>query len=73
MPLPVYQNMVNLIVGFPIWRGPSIFLDVAMWKFLDVTKSTALTPLSVLFSCKFLISYCQFKNVFLAYFGIEMS
>jgi hypothetical protein len=32
MPSPVYQNMVNLIVGFPIWRRPSIFMDVAMWE-----------------------------------------
>jgi hypothetical protein len=32
MPLPIYQNMVNLIVGFPIWRCPSIFMDPAMWE-----------------------------------------
>jgi hypothetical protein len=29
---PVYQNMVNLIVGFPIRRCQSIFMDVAMWE-----------------------------------------
>jgi hypothetical protein len=29
---PIYQIMVNLIVGFPIWRRPSIFMDVAMWE-----------------------------------------
>jgi hypothetical protein len=28
----VYQNMVNLIVGFPIWRHPSIFMDAVMWE-----------------------------------------
>jgi hypothetical protein len=51
--------MVNLIVGFPIWRRPSIFMDVAMWEhsafdltFLDVAKFTNLTPLSLLISCK---------------------
>jgi hypothetical protein len=26
------QNMVNLIVGFPIWRRPSIFKDAEMWE-----------------------------------------
>jgi hypothetical protein len=42
-------------VGFPIWRRPSIFMDVAMWehriltmRFLDVAKFTNLTPLSLL-------------------------
>jgi hypothetical protein len=25
--------MVNVIVGFPIWRCPSIFMDVAMWEY----------------------------------------
>jgi hypothetical protein len=52
---PVYQNMVNLIVGVPIWRCPSIFVNVAMWEhctvdneILDVAKFTTLTPLSVL-------------------------
>jgi hypothetical protein len=24
--------MVNLIVGFPIWRRPSILMNVAMWE-----------------------------------------
>jgi hypothetical protein len=32
MPVPVYQNMDKLIVGFPIWRRPGIFMDVAMWE-----------------------------------------
>jgi hypothetical protein len=31
MPSPIYQNMVNLIVEFPIWRRPSIFMYDAMW------------------------------------------
>jgi hypothetical protein len=30
MPSPIYQDMVNLIVGVPIWRCPSIFMNVAM-------------------------------------------
>jgi hypothetical protein len=54
--------MVNLIVGFLIWRCPSIFVDVAMWehrmfdslRFLDVAKFTNLTSLSLLISCKLL-------------------
>jgi hypothetical protein len=51
--------MVNLIVGVPIWRCPSIFMNVAMWEhctfdneFLGVTKFTSLTPLTLLISCK---------------------
>jgi hypothetical protein len=32
MSSPVLQNMVNLIVGFPMWRHPSIFMDVVMWE-----------------------------------------
>jgi hypothetical protein len=32
MPSPIHQNMINLIVGFPIWRRPGIFKDVAMWE-----------------------------------------
>jgi hypothetical protein len=32
MPSPVYQNMVILIVDVPIWRGQSIFMNVAMWE-----------------------------------------
>jgi hypothetical protein len=31
MTSPIYQNMVNLIVGITIWRYPSIFMDIAMW------------------------------------------
>jgi hypothetical protein len=60
MPSPVYQNMVNLIVVFPIWGHPSMFMDAAMWelctfdlRFLDVTKFTTLTPSSILISCNF--------------------
>jgi hypothetical protein len=65
MPSPVYQNMVNLIVGFPIWRRPSIFMDDAMWEHrtfdpevFDVAKFTNLTPLSLLISCSL---YSQFS------------
>jgi hypothetical protein len=63
MPPPVYQNMVNLILGFPIWRCPNIFMDVVMSnivvltvRFLDMAKFTTLTPLSLLISCKFSFS-----------------
>jgi hypothetical protein len=51
--------MVNLIVGFPIWRRPSIFMDVAMWEHRTFDsevfrcgKVYYLTPLSLLISCK---------------------
>jgi hypothetical protein len=32
MPSLIYQDMVNLIVGVPIWSCPSIFMNVAMWE-----------------------------------------
>jgi hypothetical protein len=32
MPSPIYQNMVNLIMGFPNRRRQSIFMDVVMWE-----------------------------------------
>jgi hypothetical protein len=42
-----------MIVGFHIWKRPSIFMDVVMWEhhilslgFLDVAKLTIPTPLS---------------------------
>jgi hypothetical protein len=68
MPSPVYQNMANLNVGFPIWKRPSIFMDVVMWnivlltlRFLDVAKFTNLTPLSLLISCKLSFPYVSLK------------
>jgi hypothetical protein len=59
MPSSIYKNMVNLIVGFPIWRRP-VYLWMLRWgnimiwtvRFLVVAKFTALTPLSLLISCK---------------------
>jgi hypothetical protein len=30
MYLSIHQNMVNLIVGFHIWRHPRLFMDVAI-------------------------------------------
>jgi hypothetical protein len=30
--LDLCQNMVNLTVGFPIWRRPNIFIDLVMWN-----------------------------------------
>jgi hypothetical protein len=32
MPSPVYQDMVNLIVGFPIWGCPSTFNNKILSK-----------------------------------------
>jgi hypothetical protein len=52
--------MVNLIVGFPIWRWSSMFMNLEMWEnvllilILDVEKFTSLTPLSLLITCIFL-------------------
>jgi hypothetical protein len=31
MPLPVCQNLVNLIAGFPIWRPPETYRNAAIW------------------------------------------
>jgi hypothetical protein len=58
MPSPSYQNMVSLIVGFPIRRRQSKFINIAMCqtctldKFLDVAKSITGTPLSLQISCQ---------------------
>jgi hypothetical protein len=30
--LPVYQNMINMNVGFPFWRCPSVFMGAVMWE-----------------------------------------
>jgi hypothetical protein len=45
MPLPVYQDMVSLIVGLSIRRCQSKFMNVMMWKHytFDMKKLTALT------------------------------
>jgi hypothetical protein len=59
MPSPSYQNTFNLIVGFPIWRCPIIFMVVAMWehciytvRFLYVAKFTTPSLLLLLISIK---------------------
>jgi hypothetical protein len=48
-----------MIMGFPFWRLTNIFIDNVIWehdtlsaRFLDVSKFTDLTPLSLLISCK---------------------
>jgi hypothetical protein len=52
----VYQNVINLIVYFPIWRCPSIFMNVAMWEHCTLTVwfwvVAKLTSLSLLISSK---------------------
>jgi hypothetical protein len=72
--------MVNLILGFPIWRYPSIFMVVAMWEHrtidsevFDVAKfiNLSVTPLSLLILCK--LSLPIVSLVFPAYFGIEIT
>jgi hypothetical protein len=80
MPSPIYQNMVNLIVGFPIWRRPSIFMNVAMreqctldLKFLDVAKVTTLISTVITNFVQTFITNWWFKNAFLAVSGIEIS
>jgi hypothetical protein len=32
----VYQNMFNIIVGFPIWRCANVFMDVMMWEHWEI-------------------------------------
>jgi hypothetical protein len=69
MPLPIYQNMVNLIVGFPIWRRASTFMNLVMLEhcsfdseFLDVAKFTTITPLSLLILCKLSFPVVSLKS-----------
>jgi hypothetical protein len=58
MPSSVYQNVVNLLMGFHIYRRPIIFMNIAIrahcltMRFLDVAKFTALVPLLLLISSK---------------------
>jgi hypothetical protein len=60
MPCPIYQNLVNLFVSVSIRGCLSKFMNVTTWehcvltvRFLDVANFTALSPLSLLISCKF--------------------
>jgi hypothetical protein len=80
IPAPIYQNMVNLIVGFPIRTHPSIFMDVMMWNIvplavrsLDVAKFTILTPLSLLISCKLYFPIVSLKMSFLPTLALKSS
>jgi hypothetical protein len=80
MPLSVYQNMVNLIVGFAIWRRPSIFMNVTMWEHRtfdsDVFRCGKVYYLNSIIITNLVQTFipnCLFKNVLPAYFGIEIS
>jgi hypothetical protein len=71
--------MVNLIEGFPIWRHPSIFMDVEMWE-NRTFDSEILRCVKVYYHNSIIITdfeqnllpNCRFKNVFPAYFDIEI-
>jgi hypothetical protein len=70
MPSLIYQNMVNLIAGFPIRRRPSsIFMDVAMWEHRTF-DSEVFTCVSVYCSHVNIIANFVFRNVFSAYIYI---
>jgi hypothetical protein len=66
--------MANLVVGVPIWRCPSMFMNVAMWEHctfdneMFMAKFITLTPLSLLISCKILFSIVGLKMYFLMIF-----
>jgi hypothetical protein len=32
MPFPAYQYVINLVVSFPIRRGPGVLMDVSVWE-----------------------------------------
>jgi hypothetical protein len=51
-------------------RGNIVLLAVA---FLDVAKFTALTPLSLLISCKLSFQIFRFVNGLFTYIGIQIS
>jgi hypothetical protein len=60
MPSSVCQNVIYLVVSFSLRRDPRGFMNVAMGnivllttKFLDVSKFTAVTPLSLPISFEF--------------------
>jgi hypothetical protein len=78
MPSPAHQNVVNLNLSLSIRRRPSK-LKVRVWQHCSsdnenygcdniyCTNSIIITNFVQTF-----IPNCRFKNVFLAYFGIEI-
>jgi hypothetical protein len=80
MSLPVYQNMVNLITGFHIFKRPSIFVHVGMWEHHILDREIVgcgrvcySNTIIITDFCKLSFPICQSKDVFTAYFGLEIS
>jgi hypothetical protein len=78
MPSPIYQNMVKLFVGFPIWRRPSICVKVAMCGYGNFDceifrcgKVTTLTPLQFLISCKILFPIAGSKIYYISTLALK--
>jgi len=49
MPSPVYQYVINLVVGLPIRTGSGVLVNRAVTTSFDVANFTVLTPLLLLF------------------------
>jgi hypothetical protein len=55
MPALMYEDMINLVVSFPIRRGPGVLMNVSMGEYhalitrFFVAKFIILTPLSLLY------------------------
>jgi hypothetical protein len=64
------EHQIHLIMGFPIWRCPSICMNVAVRehhffltvKFLDVAVFIILTQLSLQISCRLSFPIVSLKN-----------
>jgi hypothetical protein len=77
MPSPIYQDMVNLIVGVPVWRRPSVLVNVAIWqqctfhfKYGKVYHSNSITITDFVY---IFIPNCWFRNVVPTNFGFELA
>jgi hypothetical protein len=67
----------QIVVRITICCPECLHISIRIWsiwlRLWDVAKFTTLTPLSLVISCKLSLPNCQFKNVFSAYFSIEIS
>jgi hypothetical protein len=79
MSSPSYQALINSVVSLPIRRGPGIFLHVSVMEHpalknqtFDMTKFTAVTPLSLLCSWELSFPFVGFKISF-SKIGIKIS
>jgi hypothetical protein len=79
MPSRIYQNTVDFIVGFPIWRCTSTFMEVGTWEYLmfvcEIYRCVKVYYSNSVIITNFTLTFiynCRFENVSPAYFDIEI-